>query len=237
MASPSLTLTSCAFEVQFVDKLGDDSRVVDAARVSFGGKQLSGKDVKLSGKDVKLVQYLAREKHFSPFRHCMLVFRIKCPEFVARQMYKHCVGIEGSTPVKDTPWNELSGRYRVLTEVYVPPVWHTQHKSAKQCSGEPVSDDLQVLATETVRNHYLRTWEVYESLLKQGVAREEARTLLPLSFMTEFVWTASLQAVQNFVILRKDAHAQREIQMLAAEIERIANREFPVAFPALMSHP
>ena len=88
---------------------------------------------------------------------------------------------------------------------------------------------------ESVRKHHEDTWKLYQDLLKQGVAKEEARTLLPLSFMTEFVWTASLQAVQNFVILRKDAHAQREIQMLAAEIEHIATKEFPIAFTALMS--
>ena len=228
-------MTEIPFEVQFVDKLGNDSRVVDAARVSFGASKFDQNST-LSEKDVKLVQYLAKWKHFSPFRHCMLVFRIKCPEFVARQMYKHCVGIEGTTaPVKDTAWNELSGRYRVLTEVYVPPVWHAQHASAKQCSAEPLPELQQTLIRESVRKHHEDTWKLYQDLLKQGVAKEEARTLLPLSFMTEFVWTASLQAVQNFVILRKDAHAQREIQMLAAEIEHIATREFPIAFTALMS--
>lgn len=228
------TITPVPFEVQFVDKLGNDSRVVDAARVSFGATRFESNH-ELNDKDVKLIHYLAREKHYSPFRHCMLVLRIKCPEFVARQMYKHCVGIEGSTaPVKDTAWNELSGRYRVLTEVYVPPVWHSQHASAKQCSADPLPELQQNSIREQVYTHHENTWKLYQDLLERGVAKEEARTILPLSFMTEFVWTASLQAVQNFVILRKDPHAQREIQLLAAEIERIATGEFPVAFSALM---
>jgi thymidylate synthase (FAD) len=217
-----------ACEVEFISKLGTDLTVVNAARVSFGKAS-----EELTDRDKKLIGYLAREQHFSPFRHCMIQVRIKVPEFVARQLYKHCVGIECTSthPTKDHAWSEVSTRYKVMHEVYIPRIWHRQHPTAKQCSGDEhtESEAIKLMANETIQN----IWTAYHKMLDKGVAKEQARMFLPLSFMTEVIWTASLQAVHHFVVLRKDPHAQKEIRDLADILDTICTREFPVAYAAL----
>lgn len=224
--------TETPFEVELVDKLGTDLTVVNSARISFGTKHQT-----LTPGDKRLTEFLAREKHFSPFRHCMLQLRIKAPEFVLRQAYKHAVGCEWTStyPTKDSAWNEMSGRYKQYKEIYVPPTWYTQHATAKQCSADPHDDQ------ETTRSVYLQGVRsnliAYKALISRGVSKEQARMLLPLTFMTEVVWTASLQAIHNFVVLRDSDHAQKEIRLLAQEICKIAETEFPVAFGALVNHP
>lgn len=224
----ALVVTHTACEVEFLAKLGTDLTVVNAARVSFGRSS-----EELCDADRKLMGYLAREKHFSPFRHCMIQVRMKAPEFILRQLFKHCVGIEATSthPTKDHAWSEISGRYKVLNEVYLPTVWHRQHPTARQCSGEEYNDPnlIAAIALESVQ----KTWAAYHAMLESGVAREEARMILPLCFMSEVIWTASLQAVHHFVVLREDAHAQREIRELAGLLDAICAREFPVAYAAL----
>lgn len=223
----AITHTAC--DVEFIAKLGTDLTVVNAARVSFGRASQE-----LNDADKKLIGYLAREQHYSPFRHCMLQLRIKAPEFIMRQLYKHCVGIEATSthPTKDHAWSEVSGRYKVLTEIYLPQVWHTQHPSAKQCSGEPL-EEHQAYVSETMEETMKQLWSTYNSMIELGVAREEARMILPLCFMSEVIWTASLQAVHHFVELRLDPHAQQEIRELAGILDAICTREFPVAYAAL----
>ena len=223
-----MRITNIPCDVEVVGVLGTDLTVVNAARISFNTR----KD-QLDQADEKLIAYLARNKHYSPFRHCQIQFRIKAPEFVMRQAYKHVVGAEWTSthPTKDHAWNEMSGRYKVYEEVYVPPVWYGQHKSAKQCSGaalpeQKVLSDQFVGAVEQIT-------ATYTSLVQQGVAKEQARMLLPLNIMTETVWTASLQAIHNFVELPKSPHAQREIRILASTIEQLTTQRFPIAFAAL----
>lgn len=223
-----ITHTPC--EVEFVGKLGTDLTVVNAARVSFG--QTS---TELTERDRKLIGFLAREQHYSPFRHCMIQVRIKAPEMTLRQAMKHVVGIEVTSahPTKDHAWSEISTRYKVMDTVYVPPVWHAQHPSAKQCAAEPLDPDAQHQASEVMRSALHSVGSAYKALLALGVAREEARQILPLSFITEVFWTASLQAVHHFVDLRSDPHAQTEIRELAGMLDDLCTREFPVAYAAL----
>lgn len=227
---PFFTFTHNPVEVELVDKLGTDLTVVNSARISFG-KQHS----EVTPADKKLMNYLAREKHFSPFRHCMLQFRIRVPEFVARQAYKHVVGIEATSvhPTKDHAWNEVSGRYKPYDTIYVPPTWHTQDANAKQCSGAEMTGEEAQQTSELYHTAISSCIKSYEEMLKNNVAKEQARMLLPLTIMTEYVWTASLQAVFNFIQLRNAPHAQKEIQQLAREIERLTAEAFPQAYSAL----
>lgn len=227
-SAPQFVFTNNPVQVELVDKLGTDLTVVNAARVSFGKKHDT-----VTAQDEKLIGFLAREKHYSPFRHCMLQFRIRVPEFVARQAYKHVVGIEGTStyPTKDHAWNEVSGRYKPYDTIYVPPEWYVQHPSAKQCSGDKHGN--QSMVAEVYHQAIDQSLKAYAELLAQNVAKEQARMLLPLTIMTEYVWTASLQAVHNFVQLRDAPHAQKEIQQLARELDALAAQEFPIAYKAL----
>ena len=109
--------------VEVIDKLGSDLTVVNSARVSFGKKKQE-----FTERDRVLVRYLAENKHYSPFRHIIVQFHVKAPEFVMRQWYKHVVGIETSSsyPTKDHAWNEISGRYVPVNDFYIPEKWRAQ---------------------------------------------------------------------------------------------------------------
>lgn len=214
--------------VEVVGSMGDDLWVVNAARVSFGSQSK-----KLTERDEKLISYLANHYHDSPFRHCHLSLRIVAPEFVMRQLYKHVVGIEMTSvhPCKDHAWSEISGRFKELHNVYVPSTFRTQHSTAKQCSGPPLDD--QAKAREIFNQAMVDLHNHYTALLDLGVSREQARMILPLNFMTEVLWTASLQAIFHFVKLRNHPDSQPEIAELASKISTIAKQHFPVSWKAL----
>ena len=112
--------------IEVIDHLGNDLTVSNSARVSFGKRK-----VKYDKSDERLVRYLAKNKHYSPFRHLMVQFHIKAPEFVMRQWYKHVVGAEttSSSLTKDHAWNEISGRYVPVEEYYIPKNWRQQWKT------------------------------------------------------------------------------------------------------------
>ena len=123
--------------IEVIDKLGSDLTVVNSARVSFGKR----KDV-FDSNDRKLVKFLAKNKHWSPFRHMMVQFHVKAPEFVMRQWYKHVVGIEtsSSSSAKDHAWNEISGRYVPVSDFYIPANWRKQSDNNKQASEGSIDD-------------------------------------------------------------------------------------------------
>ena len=123
--------------IEVVDSLGNDLTVVNSARVSFGKRKKYW-----DRSDERLVRYLAKHKHYSPFRHLQVQFHIKAPEFVMRQWYKHVVGIEttSNSSTKDHAWNEISGRYVPVEDFYTPNVWRKQSEDNKQAS-EGVLDD------------------------------------------------------------------------------------------------
>jgi len=215
--------------VHLIDHLGNDLTVVNSARVSFG-KRKDNFDIK----DANLINYLAKHAHFSPFRHVSFQFHCKVPEFVARQWYKHCIGANYSE--KDHAWNEISGRYVDLGEVefYVPEVFRKQSKNNKQASDGAFERD------DPLRKAYLSSIteakSSYKFLIDAGVAREQARAVLPLCFYTEYYWTASLQAVANFIHLRNHEGAQWEIQEYAKTLQKLVEPICPVSLKALMEN-
>ncbi len=210
--------------IEVIDSLGDDLTVVNSARVSFGKR----KEV-YDKTDERLVRYLAKYKHFSPFRHLQVQFHVKAPEFVMRQWYKHVVGIEttSNSSAKDHAWNEISGRYVPVKDFYIPEVWRKQSEDNKQAS-EGVLDDLQQKRMTSVFNEYMRQVEMaYERMINAGMAKEQARIILPLNQYTEVYWTASFQAVMNFIELRNEKTSQVEIQEYAKVMLEQMKEVFP----------
>ena len=208
--------------VELIEQFGDERTIVNAARVSFGVHKEA-----LDEKDIKLLHYLHTHHHTSPFRHVMFRFKIKAPEFVMRQWYKHVVGIEttSSSPTKDHAWNEISGRYVPVKDFYVPSTWRKQSQSSKQGS-EGTIDQAQALHT-MYRKCMDQVMETYQALLSQGVAKEQARILLPINQYTEVIWTCSAQALYHFIQLRDAPHAQEEIKRYAQEMKRILIQQCP----------
>lgn len=208
--------------LRVVDFLGDDLTVVNSARVSFG----KVKD-KFEKEDERLVNYLAKHKHFSPFRHLMVQFHIKAPEFVMRQWYKHVVGAETSSShsTKDHAWNEISGRYIPYDEFYNPQFFRKQSTDNKQASDGIISD--QIMARTLWHEALDASIISYKKMLEMGVAREQARCILPLTLYTEVYWTASFQAIMNFIELRDESTAQFEIREYAIAMKKVMNEIYP----------
>ena len=210
--------------IEVVDTLGDDLTPVNAARVSFGGRS-----DKFTEKDKRLSRFLIKHKHFSPFRHQHIMVIIKAPEFVLRQWYKHVVGIETTSThaTKDHAWNEISGRYVEVEDFYYPDVWRKQSEDNKQAS-EGELDDLQQKRMSLVYETYMTQVEMaYETMISSGVAKEQARIVLPLSQYTLVYWTASFQSIMNFIELRDEPTAQVEIQEYARALKEIMLDAFP----------
>jgi thymidylate synthase (FAD) len=210
--------------IELVDTLGDDLTPVNAARVSFGGRS-----DEFTTKDKRLSKFLIKHKHFSPFRHQHIMVIVKAPEFVLRQWYKHVVGIEttSSSVTKDHAWNEISGRYIPVQEYYHPKVWRKQSEDNKQAS-EGVLDDLQQKRMTQFYNDYMNQVEMtYDRMIEAGMAKEQARIVLPLSQYTLVWWTASFQSVMNFIELRDEPTAQWEIQEYAKAMKKIMFESFP----------
>ena len=144
-----------------------------------------------------------------------------------RQWYKHVVGIEttSSYPTKDHAWNEISGRYVPIEEYYIPTVWRQQSEDNKQASAGEI--DAQEEATEKYQNALQVMKHYYNGLLELGVAKEQARVLLPLAAYTEVYWTASFQAIMNFIELRDEPTSQWEIRQYAQSLKRIMFDIYP----------
>ena len=211
--------------IEVVDSLGNDLTVVNSARVSFGKRK-----TKWDKSDERLVRYLAKYKHYSPFRHLQVQFHIKAPEFVMRQWYKHVVGIEttSNSSAKDHAWNEISGRYVPVEDFYYPSVWRKQSDDNKQAS-EGVLDDLQQKRMDMVFNEYMRQVEMaYDRMIDAGMAKEQARIILPLNQYTEVYWTASFQAIMNFIELRNEKTSQIEIQEYAKLLLDLMHEVYPM---------
>jgi thymidylate synthase (FAD) len=208
--------------LEVIDHLGSDLTVVNSARVSFGKRKTT-----LSDGDKILIKYLVENKHYSPFRHLIVQFHIKAPEFVMRQWYKHVVGIEttSSYPTKDHGWNEISGRYVPVNDFYEPMFWRAQSQDNKQASEGTI--DKQDAATHTFQRAMMVLLEAYTRLLELGVAKEQARILLPLNQYSEIYWTASFQAIMNFIELRDDKHAQWEIREYALAMKDLVYNLYP----------
>jgi len=215
----------------YIDHMGSDLSVVNAARVSFGKKSeyiYSGVDTNgplekaLHQRDVKLIRYLAKHKHISPFGHAFASFHVKAPVFVARQLVKH----------KFLRWNEISRRYvDDEPEFYTPDVWRGRSADKKQGSDGVVemyyNDTSEIEETNGV------VYELYYFLLEKGVAPEQARMVLPQSTMTEWYWSGSLDAFADMCNLRCKPDTQYESQLVANQIDKEMTKLFPVSWAAL----
>ena len=220
-------------EVKFIDKMGSDLSVVNAARVSFS-KTSEWESIPeagpvegfLSSQDEKLINYLAKHNHWSPFGHASMQLHIKAPVFVARQLVKHQVGLV---------WNEVSRRYvDDEVEFYEPDVWRGAPVNAKQGSSD-VGVDINP-SNMMVNDYKLaldRAKWTYEHLLGQGVAPEQARMVLPQSMMTEWYWSGTLMAFARVCNLRCKPDTQLETQVVANQIDEIGEECFPVSWKAL----
>ncbi len=208
--------------VSVVDHMGTDLTVVNAARVSFNKYKSKGLGV-FENKDKKLLKYLLRHEHTSPFRHAFITFRIKAPIFVLRQWAKHQVGCS---------WNEISMRYvKHDLGFWRTDEWRSPPEgSIKQGSAGPI--ECQDEATAIYDKALKVCTDSYEALLKAGVCREQARAILPQSMLTEFWWTASLQALLHFLDLRLAKDAQSEIRAYAEDIEKHVSSLFPETLSA-----
>jgi len=211
-------------EVIYINHMGDDLSVVNAARVSFGKKSdwmmrvHNGEAKVLQHKDDKLIKYLAREKHKSPFNHAFATFHVKAPVFVARQLVKH----------EYMPWNEISRRYVDSDpEFYVPAVWRGRAQDKKQGSDGIVKSNANVpYFNDTMLG-------VYTQLLDEGVAPEQARMVLPQSMMTEWYWSGTLYAFAKMCGLRLKEDTQAETRIVAEKIEDVMAKLYPVSWEAL----
>jgi thymidylate synthase (FAD) len=209
--------------LEFIEMFGDELSIVNAARVSFNSEK-----GELDESDIKLIRYLYKNKHMSPFRHTMFRFKIKAPEFVMRQLYKHVVGIEATSthPTQLHSWNEISQRYVEVDEYYYPDEWRDQHKSNKQGSIMGAGKNNES-AKEEYNKVIANMKESYEKLLSLGVCKEQARMVLPLSVYSTVIWTCSLQAVLNFIELRDEEHSQKEIRDYAIAMKEILKEQMP----------
>ena len=193
--------------------MGDDLDVVNAAKVSFAKESKEFDD-----NSVRLIKYLAKHKHMSPFGHCFASFHVKAPIFVARQLVKH----------KFLRWNEISRRYvDDEPEFYVPDVWRGRSAAKKQGS-DGVSQPPMHLSP--LMNQVL---DLYDQMIHDGVAPEQARMVLPQSTMTEWYWSGSLDAFSDMCNLRCKSDTQAETREVANQIDRKMMQLFPISWSAL----
>jgi thymidylate synthase (FAD) len=207
--------------VEVLEVFGSDLTVVNAARVSFA-KEVT----EMTERDEKLVGFLARHDHISPFFHPQIRLRVKMPIFVAREWFRHTIGLAR---------NEVSRRYvDTRPEVWYPSVAGLRERDPKlkQGSKETPVDGADELVEE-IRASGEGAVIFYESLLARGVAPEIARSVLPQGMYTEFIETGSLAAYARIWELRTDPGAQREIQAYARAIEKLLMPHFPASWAAL----
>lgn len=212
-------MNKASIKVDLIDHMGNDLRVVNAARVSFNKEATVMVD-----KDEGLIKYLADNDHWTPFAHPQITLREEVPIFVARQRFKHMVGFV---------YNEVSRRYVYDEPGYFwPETWRKKPEgSMKQGSG---GDHPDQVVLDSIYHHLLITSEsAYASLLDLGVAPEQARMVLPQSAMTSYYVTGSLSAFARAYRQRIDSHAQKEIQELAVHWGKIMSRLYPVAWKYL----
>jgi thymidylate synthase (FAD) len=221
---------------------GTDLDVVNAARVSFLKESewdeiriepdtISDGDTtekRLKDSDARLIQYLARHNHWTPFAQVGAHLHIKMPLFVARQWFKHQVGVV---------INEVSRRYVDETpDIHIPSFWRARPDgSIKQGSGDRLQSGGDRASTAYL-SATLKAIETYERLLELGVCPEQARMVLPQSMFTEFRTTASLAALARIHHLRSSTHAQLEIREYASALCDLIDPHFPVSWKALTAN-
>jgi len=235
-------------KVDYINHCGDDLSTVNAARVSFE-KQSDWENNTwghadfeepnyLSGADTKLINYLAKHKHKSPFNHAFISVRVKAPVFVARQLVKH----------KFMPINEVSRRYvNSEPEFYIPDNLRAKAENVKQGSSADFVEGLMYInnigdgdnmgdvadAVEYTTSEALR---IYEGLLAKDVCAEQARMVLPQNMMTTWIWSGTLGAFADMLVLRLSSYTQYETRLVAEQVWDIVEPLFPVSLKALLEN-
>lgn len=221
--------------VRVIDYMGDDSAIVQAARVSYG------RGTRKVSEDRGLIHYLMRHRHSTPFEMCEIKLHVKLPIFVARQWIRH----------RTANVNEYSARYSILDrEFYVPPPENLAAQSAvnRQGRGEVLDGEEAQRVLEILKGDSERSYDHYLEMLnegdagrkldpnRQGLARELARMNLGLNFYTQWYWKIDLHNLMHFLDLRGDAHAQHEIRVYAKAMMEILRRWVPIACEAFVQH-
>jgi thymidylate synthase (FAD) len=209
--------------VRLDDVMASDLSVVNAARVSFARRK-----EEMDDSDAGLIRFLMRDRHGTPFEHNAFRFHIRCPIFIAREWMRHRVG----------SFNEFSLRYAKATEdFYVP-----EPKDVRSQVGKPgaytfetVESELAEDTRDALREVYEHAYSTYDRLVEAGVAREVARSVLPVGAYTEFYWTVNARSLMNFVSLRAAETAQREIRRYAEAVERFLEQHMPITHAAFVA--
>jgi thymidylate synthase (FAD) len=210
--------------VRLDDAMATDLSVVNSARVSFGRRK-----TEMDEADEGLIRFLMRDRHGTPFEHNSFRFHIRTPIFVAREWFRHRVG----------SFNEFSMRYAKATDdFYVPAAEDVRSQVGKPgaYSFEPVSDELAAETREELRAVYDHAYETYTRLVEAGVARELARSVMPVGAYTQFYWTVNARALMNFVSLRNSEFAQLEIRRYAEAVEAFFAEQMPVTHAAFVAN-
>lgn len=218
--------------IRVIDYMGDDSAIVQAARVSYG------RGTKRVQEDTGLIRYLMRHRHTTPFEMCEIKFHVKLPIFVARQWIRH----------RTASVNEYSARYSILDkEFYIPAPEHlaAQSTSNRQGRGAVLQGEEAAQALMILREDAERTYTHYAQMLnegenadpnRQGLARELARMNLTLNTYTQWYWKTNLHNLFHFLSLRADPHAQYEIRVYADVMMRMAEAWVPTAAAAFRDY-
>lgn len=208
--------------VHFVEKMGNDSTIVNAARISFNNEIET-----LNERDIKLIDFLAKNKHMSPFEHCSATFIIECPLYIRSQIHRH----------RTFAYNEISRRYTSEDiQFYIPEELRLQAKNNRQASEGSLNVSEKSKAISAMEIHCEESFKLYANLIDNGVAREMARAVLPQNLMTKFYMTGNLRNWAHFIELRIDSHAQKEAQVIAKSLAEYLVKYFPEAFNALMKY-
>ncbi|GAA4252888.1 FAD-dependent thymidylate synthase [Azospirillum formosense] len=221
--------------VRVVDYMGDDSAVVQAARVSYG------KGTKKVTEDAGLIKYLMRHRHSTPFEMCEIKFHVKLPIFVARQWIRH----------RTANVNEYSARYSILDrEFYIPTPENLGAQAVvnRQGRGDVLQGDEAAAVMKLLRDDSETVYAHYEEMLnqredgttieegRQGLARELARMNLTLNYYTQWYWKVDLHNLLHFLSLRADPHAQYEIRVYAEAMLDVVKRWVPAVFDAFSEY-
>ncbi len=210
--------------VRLDDAMADDLSVVNGARVSFARRK-----TEMETSDEGLIRFLMRDRHGSPFEHNAFRFHIRCPIFVAREWFRHRIG----------SFNEFSMRYAKATDdFYVPDPADVRSQVGKPgaYSFEPVSPELAEETREALEAVYTEAYATYNRLVEKGVARELARSVIPVGAYTQFYWTVNARSLMNFVSLRNAEFAQLEIRRFAEAVETLFAQKMPVTHAAFVAN-
>ncbi len=210
--------------VKLLDYMGDDRRIVNMARQSFG--QTSSK---MGEAEAGLINYLMKHRHGSPLEGVVFTFNVKCPIFVAREWFRHRIA----------SYNEYSGRYsKMHSDFYIPEL--KQMRSQKGKPGAYTFEELPVHLAQNAQTllelNQNESWDHYEALLESGVAKEVARMVLPVNIYTQFTCVINLRSLLNFISLRSDEAAMWEIRQYSQNIEQLIQPIVPIAFEAFLKN-